>query len=539
MRNALIIYSGLLALAAIEAFTPTAYLVPGTLGVAAAGGFVQAGKLNALAALLLVWLGVIIGDTGSYFVARKFGNLLRRRKAISAVLSRAESRLERHPVAFILLSHVSPFLKNTAAPAAGLLGWPLRRFFALEIVAALIDATWFLGLGYVVSASVGGVTEMPVAARIVGAVALLAVVGFLIGRGRKCAIPRTPPISPKPRRGLAFLLKCLLLVGPWELGGRLAKRAGFYERDDYRAVLVRAVELAEPGDVVLVGRKIDAPWGEFSHAMLVVQTPVGNALIHGYEGGVQLTPVRAAPMCGRVAVVRIECTQEQREAMINAAWSQLATPFKLASRKPGLTAPSALNCIGLIAWAAAQAGITLDDIPVGGVLVPDDILTAANVRIVYQWEDGEGPEPPLSALPVAQNPKPPLAPWTGAATLPSVSSRMPEDDLAATMIRSELFLGMSRKDGQVIEDSEVSEFVDSEVVGRFPAGTTQIAASGTYGSRTLGIIHEPSRVLTILHAHNPVDMAKVRELATLYRTRFEQEAVLIAMSPALVFGAAV
>ena len=42
MTNAFIIYTGILALAALEAFTPTAYLVPGTIGVVAAGGFVQA-----------------------------------------------------------------------------------------------------------------------------------------------------------------------------------------------------------------------------------------------------------------------------------------------------------------------------------------------------------------------------------------------------------------------------------------------------------------------------------------------------------------
>src|SRR6059036_2827037 len=187
MKNALILYLGLLVLAALEAFTPTAYLVPGTLGVVTAGGFVQAGKLNALVTVLVVWLGVIIGDLASFLVARKFGDVLRRWKPIAGALSRAESRLQRHPVAFIMLSRLSPFLKNASAPAAGLVGWTLRRFLPLEIVASLLDALWFLALGYIVSASVGNVTEMPVAARIVGAVALLAVVSYFIGRGRKCA----------------------------------------------------------------------------------------------------------------------------------------------------------------------------------------------------------------------------------------------------------------------------------------------------------------------------------------------------------------
>ena len=380
---------------------------------------------------------------------------------------------------------------------------------------------------------------MPVAARIVGAVALLAVVGFFIGRGRKCAVPRTSP-SPalQAKRGFGFLVKCLFLVAPWEFGGRLAKRAGFYDREDYRAAFVRAIEIAEPGDVILVGRPIVAPWGEFSHAMMVVWTPVGKALIHAYETGVQLTPVKAAPMCGKVAVVRIECTREQREAMVNAAWSQLATPFKLGSRKPDAAVPAALNCIGLIAWAAARAGVSLDDAPAGAVVVPDDILAAANVRIVFEWRDGDGPDAPPPPTPVTPIPKSPLAPLAGVAALPVPSRRAPDDAVAATMIRSELFLGMSRKDGQPIADSEVSAFVDDEVVPRFPAGTTQISANGTYGSLTSGIIHEPSRLLTILHVNDVESRAKVHELAAIYRARFQQELVLVAMSPALVFGVA-
>jgi membrane protein DedA with SNARE-associated domain len=535
MNNSSLLYSGLLALAVFEAFTPTAYLIPGTLGVAAAGGFVQAGKLNAPLTLSVVWLGILIGDVASFLLARKFGDVLRRWKSVAAVLGRAESRLQNHPVAFMLLSRLSPFLKNAAAPAAGLIGWPLRRFLALEIVAALIDASWFLAIGYVVSASVGSVTEIPIAARIVGVIALLAVVGFFIGRGRKCRLPRTSPLAfPNAKRSFGFMLKCLLLVGPWELGGRLAKRAGFYDKPQYRGALARAVELAQPGDVVLVGRTINAPWGCFSHAMLVVSTPVGKALLHAYETGVQLTPVKAAPMCGKLAVVRIECSREQREALVNAAWSQLATPFKLGSRKPGKDAPLALNCIGLVAWAAAQAGVTVGDVPVGGVLVPDDVVATANARIIFEWMDGDGLEQPTAPTPVAPGPLKSLSP---ADTVVALSeSADAAKAIAVTMIRSELFLGQARHAGQPISDEEVSAFVDKEVVPRFPAGTTQIAASGTYGSRFGGVIHERSRLLTILHPVDPVSKAMVHDVAELYRSRFQQEAVLVTMAPALVFG---
>lgn len=78
--------------------------------------------------------------------------------------------------------------------------------------------------------------------------AMLAVVGFFIGRGRKCRLPRKSPSALlKAKRSFGFLLKCMLLIGPWELGGRFAERAGFYDKPEYRAALALAVEVAKTG----------------------------------------------------------------------------------------------------------------------------------------------------------------------------------------------------------------------------------------------------------------------------------------------------
>lgn len=405
MTNALSIYLGLAALAAVEA-SPFGYLIPGTLGVIAAGGLVQAGKLNGAAALIAVWLGVLVGDVVSYWLARKFSDVLRRWRTVAGALNRAEGRLKSHPIAFIFCSHLSPFLKNVVAPAAGLTGISWTRFLTLEIGAALLDATWFLSLGYAVSRSVGNITEMPVAARIVGAVAVLGLLIFIIGRGRTCAVPRTSPSALlKAKRGFGFILKVLLLLGPWELAGRLAKRIGAYDRPDYRAALVRAVEVAQPGDVILVGRDIAAPWGDWSHVGMIVRTPAGKAVLHSYEDDVRLTGVKAYPMCGKVAVARLNCTEEERQAMVAAAWKLLGEKFKLSSRKPGTTAPAALNCVGLIEWAAAQAGISLNDIPAGGVVTPDDVLAGGNAFIVFVWKDGDGSDAPPAPAPIATAPK--------------------------------------------------------------------------------------------------------------------------------------
>jgi hypothetical protein len=128
-----------------------------------------------------------------------------------------------------------------------------------------------------------------------------------------------------------------------------------------------------------------------------------------------------------------------------------------------------------------------------------------------------------------------VSPANSAQVLSELDESVPAVTVASTMIRSELFLGQSRKNGRSIADDEVSAFVDEEVVTRFPAGTTQIATNGTYGSRLGGVIHERSRLLTILHPVDPVSEAKIHKVAELYRIRFQQEAVLVAMTPALVY----
>lgn len=386
IENALVIYSGLLALAAAEA-SPIGYLIPGTLAIVGAGGLVQAGKLNPVAALLAVWFGVIVGDLVSFVLAKKFGDWLRKWKTVSGTLARAEARLQRHPLIFIFASHLSPFLKNAVAPAAGLAGMSWSRFLPLEIAAALLDATWFLSLGFFLSAVVGSVSSASTIARIVSAVAIVAVIVCLVGRGRKCAVRRPPP-SPsalaKAKRGFGFLLKVLVLLGPWEAAGRLAKRTGEYKRPEFRAALVSAIESAKPGDVILVGRDVSAPWGIWSHAGLVVQTPTGDKVVlHAYEGDVRVTGVRAYPMTGRVAILRFNCTDEQRCEIIAAAWSQLGAPFRLGSRKPGTNAPDEFNCVGVVEWAFAQVNINLSGTPAGCVVVPDDLLS--NGAIVFQF----------------------------------------------------------------------------------------------------------------------------------------------------------
>jgi uncharacterized protein YycO len=164
----------------------------------------------------------------------------------------------------------------------------------------------------------------------------------------------------------------------------LARSTGEFNRPEFRAALICAIEAAKPGDVILVGRDVNSPWGFWSHAGLIVQTPTGDmVMLHAYEGDVRVTGVRAYPMPGRVAILRFNCTNEQRNEIVAAAWSQLGAPFRLGGRKPGKSAPDGFNCVGLVEWAFAQANVNLSDAPAGCVVVPDDLLR--NGSIIFQF----------------------------------------------------------------------------------------------------------------------------------------------------------
>lgn len=386
----------LCVIAAIEA-TPLGYLIPGTLAVVGAGSLVQAGKLPAIPAILAVWLGVVIGDSVSFWLARAFGNALRKWPTMAGTLARAEARLGRSPVGFTLAAHFSPFIKNIAAPAAALSGMSWRRFLALEAGAAAVDALWFLGLSFVVGAAIGNVTELPLAARVVGAVAFLAAVGFTVGSTRKCKLPKKSGKAFSPaKRKAGFAMLCAVKLPFWEIFGRFAKQVGYYERPEYRAALRAALSSARAGDLLAVGRVNRAPWGDFSHVGIIVATPAGLAVLHAYEGDVRLTALSLYPMSGRVCVVRVNCTPEQITAALAAAWAQLGKPFKLGSRRPGADIPAAFNCVGLVVWAFAQAGVELVSAAPGEIIIPDDVIGGGHTAKVFEWGGDMGTLPGIA-----------------------------------------------------------------------------------------------------------------------------------------------
>jgi hypothetical protein len=94
------------------------------------------------------------------------------------------------------------------------------------------------------------------------------------------------------------------------------------------------------------------------------------------------------------------------------------------------------------------------------------------------------------------------------------------------MTQTDLYFGLSRKDGLTVNDGQWQQFVDEEVTPRFPDGFTVTASQGQWRGPDGKIVRESSRVLTVLRSPDRGSDRKIDELRRIYRERFNQDAVM-------------
>jgi hypothetical protein len=100
---------------------------------------------------------------------------------------------------------------------------------------------------------------------------------------------------------------------------------------------------------------------------------------------------------------------------------------------------------------------------------------------------------------------------------------------------AELMFG--RKIGNRISVSEGawSRFVAREIAPRFPDGLTVLDASGQWRDRSSNrIVRERSKIVQIVLPGNPEDIARINEIAEIYKVRFKQQSVAVIVRPACV-----
>lgn len=94
----------------------------------------------------------------------------------------------------------------------------------------------------------------------------------------------------------------------------------------------------------------------------------------------------------------------------------------------------------------------------------------------------------------------------------------------ATVIRTELYFGMSRPDGGVVSDEQWGRFLDTAITPRFPEGLTVLDASGQYRMTSGVLVKERTKLLVIVHP--PAADSLLTQICRLYAAAFNQESVM-------------
>jgi len=116
-----------------------------------------------------------------------------------------------------------------------------------------------------------------------------------------------------------------------------------------------------------------------------------------------------------------------------------------------------------------------------------------------------------------------------AHTFPSDFSPIHSQPAAATKwIRTELYFGRNKPDGSEVSESDWQKFVDEFVTPRFPDGLTAIDGDGQFRGKDNVIVREKSKILILLYPRKDrkASNARIEEIRTEYKKRFDQESVL-------------
>ena len=142
-------YLFLFVVAALDAVIP---LVPSETSVILAGVLASTGDLNLFLVILFAAAGAVAGDNTSYWIGRKVGHRFverffkgERRKQVDW----AHRQVEERGGYLIIIGRFIPGGRTVVTLSCGMLEMPWKRFFAFDVVAGLVWATYAAMLGYV------------------------------------------------------------------------------------------------------------------------------------------------------------------------------------------------------------------------------------------------------------------------------------------------------------------------------------------------------------------------------------------------------
>ena len=136
-----------------ESFAFLSILFPGTTLLIAAGTLIRSGTLPLLPVMVGAVLGAVLGDSISYWVGRRFGGGIARLWPFSRnpeLLPSGMQFFERHGGKSVFIGRFFGPVRAIIPLAAGIMRMPRGRFWAANVVSALVWAPMLLFVGDVV-----------------------------------------------------------------------------------------------------------------------------------------------------------------------------------------------------------------------------------------------------------------------------------------------------------------------------------------------------------------------------------------------------
>ena len=99
---------------------------------------------------------------------------------------------------------------------------------------------------------------------------------------------------------------------------------------------------------------------------------------------------------------------------------------------------------------------------------------------------------------------------------------------------AQLFFGRNLGDEPRVSEAEFVRFVDEELTPRFPDGLTVLDGGGQWRGPENQLVREASKIVLIVLPKQGENTQRLQAVRSAYKTRFQQESVLLITQPACV-----
>ena len=146
------VYAPLFVIVFVETGLVVMPFLPGDSLLFTAGFFAHGGGLSLAILLPIVWIAAIAGDSCNYWIGREFGKHILESGKVKAMtperVEKTEALINKWGSFAVFLGRFFPFIRTFVPFFAGLGHMHYPRFFAFNVLGALVWGTLFTLLGY-------------------------------------------------------------------------------------------------------------------------------------------------------------------------------------------------------------------------------------------------------------------------------------------------------------------------------------------------------------------------------------------------------